>query len=138
MKRTHVSPALTLILGIALGVGTTSMVNAMHPPVKVEALYKSDLATADGQEGSIFLAALAPGANVGRHYHPGDAFAYVLEGTMLLEIDGRPSVTLKAGEGGSLPPRVVHDDKNPSAANPLKFLVFHVARKGAPLTVSAQ
>jgi hypothetical protein len=32
----------------------------------------------------------------------------------------------------------VHDDKNPSQAAPLKFLVFHVADKGQPLALPAQ
>jgi len=84
------------------------------------------------------LAVLAPGANMGKHYHPGDAFAYILEGTMLLEIVGKESVTLKSGQSGSLPPRTVHDDKNPSQTAPLKFLVFHVAKKGDPLAVPVQ
>jgi len=48
---------------------------------------------------------------------------------LLLEIDGGKSVTLKSGQSGSLPPRTVHDDKNASQTAPLKFLVFHVARK---------
>jgi quercetin dioxygenase-like cupin family protein len=129
---------LTLVLGIVLGVGMTAVVSAVHPPVKVDALYKTDLVTSEGQEGSIFLAELAPGANVGKHYHPGDAFAYILEGTMTLEIEGKPSVTLKPGESGSLPPRTVHDDRNGSTTKPLKFLVFHVAKKGAPLAVAVQ
>lgn len=133
-----VTLGLTLALGIALGVGMVTVVNAVHPPVKVDALYKANLVTADGQEGSIYLAELAPGANVGRHYHPGDAFAYILEGTMVLEIEGKPSVTLKPGESGSLPPRTVHDDRNGSTTRPLKFLVFHVAKKGEPLAVSVK
>jgi Cupin domain len=37
---------------------------------------------------------------MGKHYHPGDAFAYILEGTMLLEIAGKESVTLKPGQSG--------------------------------------
>ena len=39
---------------------------------------------------------------MGKHYHPGDAFAYILEGTMLLEIVGKESVTLRAGQSGGL------------------------------------
>ena len=100
-------------------------------------LYKADLVTSEGKVGSIFLAELAPGANMGKHYHPGDAFAYILEGTMLLEIAGGQSVTLKQGQSGSLPPGTVHDDKNASTTAPLKFLVFHVAKKGDPLAVPA-
>jgi len=34
--------------------------------------------------------------------------------------------------------RTVHDDKNASQTAPLKFLVFHVAKKGEPLAVPAQ
>jgi mannose-6-phosphate isomerase-like protein (cupin superfamily) len=57
---------------------------------------------------------------------------------MLLEIVGKESVTLKPGQSGSLPPRTVHDDKNASQTAPLKFLVFHVAKKGDPLAVPVQ
>ena len=127
--------AATLVLGMALGAGMTGFVNAMHH-VKVTEIYKADLVTSEGREGSVFLAELAPGANVGKHYHPGDAFAYILDGTMVLEIEGKDSVTLKPGQSGSLPPRVVHDDRNGSQTAPLKFLVFHVAKKGEPLAVT--
>ena len=128
---------VTLAFGIAVGAGMTGFVNAMQH-VKLAELYKADLVTSDGKEASIVVAELAPGANMGKHYHPGDAFAYILEGTMLLEIAGKDSVTLKQGQSGSLPPRTVHDDKNASQTAPLKFLVFHVAKKGEPLAVSAQ
>ena len=134
MERSTLTLAVTLALGIAVGAGMTGFVNAMQH-AKVAELYKANLVTSDGKEGSIFLAELAPGANMGKHYHPGDAFAYILEGTMLLEIAGKESVTLKPGQSGSLPPRTVHDDKNASQTAPLKFLVFHVAKKGDPLAV---
>ena len=138
MGRRTLTLALTLVaLGVALGAGLTSLVNAMQH-AKVTELYKAALATSAGNDATIFLAELAPGANMGKHYHPGDAFAYILEGTMLLEIAGKDSVTLKAGQSGSLPPRTVHDDKNASATAPLKFLVFHVAKKGEPLAVPVQ
>lgn len=137
MKRSISTVAVTLALGIAIGAGMTSFVNAMQH-VKVTEVYKTNLVTSDGNEGSMFLAELGPGANMGKHYHPGDAFAYILEGTMLLEIAGKEAVTLKAGQGGSLPPRTVHDDKNGSQTAPLKFLVFHVAKRGEPLAVPVQ
>ena len=121
-------------LGLMVGLATTGLGSAMQH-AKVAELYKADLITSEGKEASMFLAELGPGANMGKHYHPGDAFAYILEGTMLLEIDGGQAVTLKSGQSGSLPPRTVHDDKNASKTAPLKFLVFHVAKKGDPLAV---
>jgi quercetin dioxygenase-like cupin family protein len=137
MKRSTLTFAVPLALGIAIGAAMTSFVNAMQH-AQVKELYKADLVTSEGKEASIFLAELAPGANMGKHYHPGDAFAYILEGTMLLEIVGKESVSLKPGQSGSLPPRTVHDDKNASKTARLKFLVFHVAKKGDPLAVPVQ
>jgi quercetin dioxygenase-like cupin family protein len=136
MKRSIFTLAVTLALGIALGAGMTSFVNAMQH-VKVQELYKANLVTSAGRDASVFLAELGPGANMGKHYHPGDAFAYILEGTMLLEIAGKQSVTLKP-QSGSVPPRIVHDDKNASQTAALRFLVFHVAKKGEPLAVPVQ
>jgi len=137
MKRLTFAFVCTLALGVALGTAMTGVLNAMQH-AKVVELYKADLVTSDGKEASMFLAELAPGANMGKHYHPGDAFAYILEGTMLLEIVGKESVTLKQGQSGSLPPQTVHDDKNGSQTASLKFLVFHVAKKGDPLAVPVQ
>jgi quercetin dioxygenase-like cupin family protein len=138
VSRPIFSTAMIFVLGLVVGVGVAGRGNAMQQHVKVAELYKADLVTSDGKEASMFLAELGPGANMGKHYHPGDAFAYILDGTMLLEIEGGKSVTLKAGQSGSLPPRTVHDDKNASQTASLKFLVFHVAKKGDPLAVPVQ
>jgi quercetin dioxygenase-like cupin family protein len=138
VSRSILSTGAIFVLGLFVGLGVAGRGNAMQQHAKVAELYKADLVTSDGKEASVFLAELGPGANMGKHYHPGDAFAYILDGTMLLEIEGGKSVTLKAGQSGSLPPRTVHDDKNASQTASLKFLVFHVAKKGDPLAVPVQ
>ena len=58
---------------------------------------------------------------------------YVLEGTLTVEPDGQPPVTLKAGESGYSPAKHIHNGKNPSSAEPTKLLGFWVAEKGQPL-----
>jgi quercetin dioxygenase-like cupin family protein len=73
--------ALVFALGLVGGVSITGLGNAMQQHVKVAELDKADLVTSDGKEASMFLAELGPGANMGKHYHPGGAFAYILEGT---------------------------------------------------------
>ena len=40
---------------------------------------------------------LAPGSCTGHHTHPGVDSGYVLEGDLLLKIDGKPDQSLKAG-----------------------------------------
>jgi quercetin dioxygenase-like cupin family protein len=138
MRRTAFIVGVTVAVGIALGGIGHQFHGAGEPPVKVTELLKVDLAGGGGREAGIFLVEIAPGGAVGKHYHPGDAFGYVLEGAMALEVEGKTPVTLKPGDSGHVPPKQVHDDKNPSQTAPVKFLVFHVAEKGQPLAVPAQ
>jgi len=138
MRRTAFMLSITLAIGIALGTMGHQLLNAGQAPVKVTELLKTDLAGSPGKEASISLVEIAPGGAVGKHYHPGDAFGYILEGSMALEVAGKAPVTLKSGESGHVAPKQVHDDKNPSQTAPLKFLVFHVVEKGQPLAVPAQ
>jgi len=130
--------SITLAIGMALGAMGHQLLNAGQAPVKVTELLKTDLAGSPGKEASISLVEIAPGGAVGKHYHPGDAFGYILEGSMTLEVAGKAPVTLKSGESGHVAPKQVHDDKNASQTTPLKFLVFHVVEKGQPLAVPAQ
>jgi hypothetical protein len=47
---------------------------------------------------SVWVADLAAGAATGRHIHPTPRFVYVLEGAVVLELDGKPSQMFKAGQ----------------------------------------
>jgi quercetin dioxygenase-like cupin family protein len=42
-----------------------------------------------------------PGATAAAHTHPGEEVAYILEGTLEYNLEGRPPITLKAGEACS-------------------------------------
>ena len=75
-----------------------------------------------------------PGLVGKKHYHPGDEFLYVVEGTLTLEVDGKAPVTLKAGETLHIPARVAHQATNPSPSNPFKVVTFGVFEKGQPDT----
>ena len=50
---------------------------------------QKDLAGIEGNEALMVLAEIAPGAQSGRHYHPGTEIAYVLSGTGAMEVDGQ-------------------------------------------------
>jgi quercetin dioxygenase-like cupin family protein len=52
---------------------------------------------------------LAPRICTGRHTHPGVDSGYVLEGDLLLKIDGKPDQSAKAGGSYEVPPAAVHD-----------------------------
>src|SRR3982074_3671048 len=55
------------------------------------------------------LVQIAPRGCAGSHSHPGIESTYVLEGEVMLKIDGDPDRVLKPGDSFQVPPGVVHD-----------------------------
>ena|SRR5436309_2599958 len=51
-------------------------------------------------------------AEVGKHTHPGNEVAYILEGALELSVEGQGARTLKQGDSFSLPANAVHWAKN--------------------------
>jgi len=138
MKRTAMSLVATLAVGLTLGVLGDRFLSAQQQPIKRTELLKTDVVEAAGKDGVIYLAELGPGAVAGKHTHPGPEFAYVLEGALILEVEGKPPMTIKAGEAFHNPSKIVHDAKNASTTAPTKVLVFMLADKGAPLATPVQ
>src|SRR5574337_1264834 len=135
MKRTGVLLTLILIVGIALGVIWTQVLNAQQEPMKRTLLLGTDLAGIKGKEAILARVEFAPGAVTDPHYHPGEELAYLLEGTISMEVKGQPPVTFKPGDTFHLAPKQVHRVKNLSATTPAKALTFTIADKGQPPTV---
>ena len=47
-----------------------------------------------------------------RHSHPGEEIVYEVEGSLEYRLDGRPPVTLKAGEVLFIPAGTIHEVRN--------------------------
>ena len=59
----------------------------------------------------------------------GDSFTYVLEGSEMYQLEGKPEVVVKAGDLLHEEPLKVHTVGN---GGPVKLLVIRVQDKGAP------
>ena len=57
---------------------------------------------------------------------------YILEGAFTLELEGRPPVTIKAGEAYVEPPNVKMTGYNRSATENLRLVIFYVGDPGTP------
>jgi quercetin dioxygenase-like cupin family protein len=79
----------------------------------------------------------APGAAFPKHSHPGVEVAYVLEGSLEYEFDGKPPVTLKAGASLFIPAGTIHSARNVGSGNASE-LATYVVEKGKPLVAVAQ
>jgi len=82
----------------------------------------------------MYVADIIPGGAAGRHFHPGPEVAYILEGSFVLEPEGKPPVMLKKGDSFHNPAKGVHNAKNGSKTEPAKVLVVLIGEKGAPLS----
>ena len=75
-----------------------------------------------------------PGSVDPVHRHDAHAFVYVLEGSIVMSLNGGKEVTLKAGDTFHEGPNDIHTvGRNASATQPAKFVVFLIKKKGAPV-----
>jgi quercetin dioxygenase-like cupin family protein len=118
--------ALVVASGFAL-----SAARAQQPEIKRTDLQRHDL-SAPGREAVQVRVDIGPGAAFGRHRHPGEEIIYVIEGSLVYEIDGKAPVTLKAGDVLFIPAGTIHAAKNVGTVNAAE-LATYVVEKGKPL-----
>lgn len=128
MKRSFIA----LLCVSVLALGATG--HAAEPqPAAVEQLLTKDLTGIDGREAVMLTVEYPPGGASTPHRHDAHVFVYVLEGSLVMQADGREAVTL--GPGGTFyeSPEDVHRvSANASKTEAVKFLVFFVKEKGKP------
>ena len=104
------------------------------PKVEAQHVLTVPVAGVPGKEVDIQVYTFPPGSAVPWHIHPGaQEFEYELEGTLMIEEDGKPPLALKTGETFHLAPDVVHRGWNPSKTESAKIYVVRIKPVGAPL-----
>jgi quercetin dioxygenase-like cupin family protein len=113
---------------------------AAEPPAsKVAPLMTKPLAGIEGQEATMLTVELPPGADSPPHRHNASTFVYVLEGTVVMQVQGGAQQTLTVGQTFYESPTDIHTvSRNPSKTAPAKILVVMVKPVGAPITVPAK
>jgi quercetin dioxygenase-like cupin family protein len=100
---------------------------------------RTPLQTVDFPAGYNVVTAIAevpPGYCTGRHTHPGVESTYVMEGAILVKIEGQPDKVFKAGESFQIPPNAPHDGCTVPGAV-FKVLGTYIVEKGKPLASPA-
>ena len=130
MRTIRIMTLALLFVGVGLALHAA---RAQQPGIKRTDLQRHDL-SAPGREVVQVRVDIAPGVAFGRHSHPGEEIVYVIEGTLESEVEGRPPVTLKAGEVLFIPAGTIHAAKNVGSGNGAE-LATYVVEKGKPLVV---
>src|SRR4051812_4525876 len=106
---------------------------------KVTPLLSKDLPNPPGKEGLMITVVYPPGSSDPIHRHNANAFVYVLEGSIVMQVKGGKEVTLTPGQTFYEGPDDIHVvGRNASKTKPAKFVVFLVKDKGAPVVVPAK
>ncbi len=72
----------------------------------------------------------------GRHTHPGAAVAFIQEGSISLDHEGKATATYKAGDSLFIEAGKVHEGINVGTV-PVKLIATFVVEKGKQLTTPA-
>lgn len=118
------------IFSLALSFGPAEAI-AQQPGIKRTALQRQDLSI-PGHEAVQVRIDFEKGASFGKHSHPGEELIYVLEGVFEYEIEGKPPVTLKAGEVLFIPAGKIHAARN-IGSNKAVELATYIVEKGKPI-----
>jgi len=103
---------------------------------QVTPLMSKDLADFPGKEGLMITVVYPPGSSDPVHRHNADAFVYVLEGSIVMQVKGGKEVTLTPGQTFYEGPNDIHTvGRNASSTKPAKFLVVLLKDKGAPVLI---
>jgi len=115
-------------MGTSLAAGKTTAPEPIVTPVMTKALEDHP-----GKEVTILTVEYPPGGADPVHRHDAHGFVYVLEGSIVMGVEGGPEVTLKPGEAFHEGPRDLHTvGRNASNTKPAKFVVFLLKDVGKP------
>src|ERR1700674_5335964 len=89
---------VAVLVGTAVGIGIDRAALAQPPGIKRTILLRADDPASPAYEAVVGVAEIPPGASAGKHRHYGIEVGYVLEGTVIVEPEGKPAATLTAGQ----------------------------------------
>jgi len=128
----RISTAVKIFLVLACAISRASA----GEPAHVTELMTKALDNVPGKEGTMIKVDYPPGSVDPVHRHNASTFVYVLEGSIVMQMEGGEKVTLHPGQTFYEDPNGVHlVGRNAGDTTPAKFLVFLVKDKGAPILV---
>jgi quercetin dioxygenase-like cupin family protein len=123
---------IVLLLAIIL----SSIAQAAADEVKLETLLKTQLEGVEGTEVIVSKVYIPANTSLPKHWHPGEEFVYILEGSVTLWQKGKENITGNMGEIIKVPLKQVHTGI--TGSDGVSLLVFRVHEQGKPERVKAE
>ena len=98
----------------------------------IEPIFKQELSEKIAPDREVIFARvdIPPHTKLPLHWHPGEEFAYLLEGEVTVHMDGKTRTISEAGTVGHIPLKAVHTAS--TGAKGARLLVVRIHEKGKP------
>ena len=124
------SIARILVL-VVLGCLDSTSANATEPPpVQADNLLRESIAGVKGKEIIVSRVSLPPHTELPWHWHPGEEFFYVIEGSVTLKRRGEPDLLTGTGDAQKIAARVIHTGS--TGEQGAELVIFRVHAAGEP------
>ena len=123
-----------ILLLIALA-GVYPMVGHAKEPsqnvsVQAENLLRESIAGVEGKEIIVSRVSFPPHAELPWHWHPGEEFFYVIEGSVTLKRRGEPDLPATQGDAQKIAPQIIHTGS--TGEQGAELVIFRVHAVGEP------
>lgn len=98
--------------------------------LKAKSLLREPIAGVDGKEVIVSRVSFPPDTQLAWHWHPGEEFFYVMEGTIILKRRGEPDQLALAGDAHKIAAKVIHTGL--VGEEGAKLVIFRVHSTGEP------
>lgn len=128
-KRKGFCLAIAVLLASVMAMGREQ--GAIKPQLVLSEIVQG-MPKGDKQEVRVLTARFQPGDRTLFHTHRFPVTVYVLEGAFTMEMEGRESVTVKAGQAMMMPTHVKMTGYNRSSTDALRLVAFYVSDPDTP------
>jgi quercetin dioxygenase-like cupin family protein len=131
---TRILACAGLVIAISAASVSESLAQNAAPPPTIKFVLKNEVVSSvPSKEAYMIDIDWGVGSTTGRHIHPGDEYAEIIEGELQLNVDGQAPKTVKVGESYHNLAGIVHETKNVSG-KPARSIAVLIIDKGKPPT----
>ena len=93
-------------------------------------LLRESIAGVEGKEVIVSRVSFPPHTELPWHWHPGEEFFYVIEGSVTLKRRGEPDLPATQGDAQKIPPQIIHTGS--TGEQGAELVIFRVHAAGEP------
>jgi len=98
--------------------------------VQAENLLRESIAGVEGKEIIVSRVSFPPHTELPWHWHPGEEFFYVIEGSVTLKRRGEPDLPATQGDAQKIAPQIIHTGS--TGEQGAELVIFRVHAEGEP------